>query len=413
MKRLTTLILAGCLAASLAACGSAPASSTAAAPSAAAGSSETRTGRGQGFGGVITATVTLTDGTITGAAFDGPDETPAIGGAALESLAEQVVAANGAEIDGVSGATYTTEGCKAAVCNALDPEDYPFEEAAAEPAQWPTGDEPVELPSDHKIVSAVTYGMYTKEPSSAQDAVIRATLYWDVDNDACYAIRFTDANTPWMDTGATSGWACVQDEAVLAKLDGAVVHLSVPATEYGDAVECDFAQYIQIGDIVWTGAVGSTAGSENAVVYTAVIDGQTVTLFDYCATEEGGRWYVETTEQQPCYLLSGPEAAASADAANVAAVYEMQTKQSSGHGVGFWSSPITFPGNIELLKQFAVETDFGYGYYADGGLSQNEDGYWQTPDAVSGATIAEGCTYLDMLKTLHDRIERGEYTALN
>ena len=52
-------------------------------------------------------------------------------------------------------------------------------------------------------------------------------------------------------------------------------------------------------------------------------------------------------------------------------------------------------------------------YYADGGLSQNEDGYWQTPDAVSGATIAEGCTYLDMLKTLYDRIQSGDYVELN
>lgn len=410
MKRLISLILAGSLAVCLVACGSA--SSTSAA-STAAGSTETRTGQGQGFGGVITATVTLADGTVTAVRFDGSDETPAIGGAALETLAEQVVAANGAEIDGVSGATYTTEGCKAAVLNALDPEANPFETAEAEPVEWPAGNEPVEISAGQTIVSVTTYGMYTKEASSAQDAVIRATLYWDLDNDACYAIRFTDANTPWMDTGAASGWACVQDAAVLDKLGDAVVHLSVPATEYGDAVECDYAKYIQIGDIVWTGEAGSTAGSENAVVYTAEIDGQTVTLFDYCATEEGGKWYVETTEAQPCYLLSSPQAAASADADQVAAVYEMETKQSSGHGVGFWSSPITFPGNIELLKQFAVETNFSYDYYADGGLSQNESGYWQTPDAVSGATIAEGCTYLDMLKTLYDRIANGEYTAVS
>ena len=75
----------------------------------------------------------------------------------------------------------------------------------------------------------------------------------------------------------------------------------------------------------------------------------------------------------------------------------------------FWSSPITFPGNMQLLKEFAEQTNFSYDYYADGGLTQNADGYWQTADAVSGATIAEGCTYLDMLKTLYDRIQNGEY----
>ena len=210
--------------------------------------------------------------------------------------AEQIVAANGVEIDGVSGATYTTDGCIAAVQNALDPDAYPFETAETESAEWPTGDEPVEIPADRKIVSATTYGMYTKDPTSDQDAVIRATLYWDLDNDECYAIRFAEPLTPFMDTGATSGWACVQDEATLEALGDNVIHLSIPATEYGEAVETDYAKYIQIGDIVWTGEAGSTPGSEVAVVYTAEINGEPVTLFDYCATEEGGEWYVETTE---------------------------------------------------------------------------------------------------------------------
>lgn len=411
MKKLISVALVGCMAVSLAACGSASSSTASSTASSAAG--EILTGQGQGFGGVITATVTMEGDTITGVTFDGPDETPEIGGAAFETLAEQIVAANGVEIDGVSGATYTTDGCIAAVQNALDPEAHPFEAAEAEPTEWPTGDEPVEIPTDRKIVSATTYGMYTKDPTSAQDAVIRATLYWDLDNNECYAIRFTEPLTPFMDTGATSGWACVQDEATLEALGDNVIHLSIPATEYGEAVEADYAKYIQIGDIVWTGEAGSTPGSEVAVVYTAEINGETVTLFDYCATEEGGEWYVETTEDQPCYLLSSPEAAASAAAENVVSVYEMQTKENSGHGVDFWSSPITFPGNIQLLKDFAVETGFSYDYYADGGLSQNEDGYWQTPDAVSGATIAEGCTYLDMLKTLYDRIQSGDYVELN
>ena len=410
MKKLISLALAGCMVCSLAACGS---SSSASEPASSAAAGETLTGKGQGFGGVITATVTVDGDTITGVTFDGPDETPDVGGAALETIAQQMVDAGSAEVDGVSGATYTTEGCIAAVQNAMDPEGHPFEEADAETTEWPTGDEPVEIPSDRKIVSASTYGMYTKSPDSDQDAVIGATLYWDLDNDECYAIRFTEPVTPFMDTGATSGWACVQDADVLAALGDNVVHLSIPATEYGDAVEADYAKYIQIGDVVWTGEAGSTPGSDVAVVYAADIDGQNVTLFDYCSTEEGGKWYVEATADQPAYLLTTPEVATSEDAANVAQVCEVKTKENSGHGVDFWSSPITFPGNIQLLKDFAVETNFSYGYYADGGLSQNEDGYWQTPDAVSGATISEGCTYLDMLKTLYDRIQNGEYVEMN
>ena len=378
MKRAVSLILAGSLALSLAACGSSASSSVAASSAAAT----TLTGKGNGFGGVITATVTMEGDTITAVSFDGPDETENVGGAALSTLAEQIVAANGTEIDGVSGATYTTNGCKA---------------------------EPVEIPAGSNIVMASTYGLYTKSADSDQDAVIKATLYWNEEDNTCFAIRFKEALTPWMDTGSTSGWACVQDADVLAKLGDAVIPFSAPATEYSEAVETNYAKYIQIGDIVWTGALGSTAASENAVVYSAVIDGTETTLFDYCATEEGGKWYIDATDGKDCYLLTSDEAAASADADNVASTYTMEYKEGDGHGVDFWSSPITFPGNMQLLKEFAEQTNFSYDYYADGGLTQNADGYWQTADAVSGATIAEGCTYLDMLKTLYDRIQNGEY----
>lgn len=173
MKRVASLILAGSLALSLAACGGSV-SSTAA--SSAAGT--TLTGKGDGFGGVITATVTMEGDTITAVSFDGPNETESVGGAALSTIAEQIVAVNGTEIDGVSGATYTTNGCKAAVLNALDPEANPYEEEAESTTEWPTGAEPVEIPAGSNIVMASTYGLYTKSPDSAQDAVIKATLYW-------------------------------------------------------------------------------------------------------------------------------------------------------------------------------------------------------------------------------------------
>ena len=370
MKRAVSLILAGSLALSLAACGSSASSSVAASSAAAT----TLTGKGNGFGGVITATVTMEGDTITAVSLDGPDETENVGGAALSTLAEQIVAANGTEIDGVSGATYTTNGCKAAVLNAIDPDANPYEEDSAEKTEWPTGAEPVEIPAGSNIVMASTYGLYTKSADSDQDAVIKATLYWNEEDNTCFAIRFKEALTPWMDTGSTSGWACVQDADVLAKLGDAVIPFSAPATEYSEAVETNYAKCIQIGDIVWT-----------------------------------GKWYIDATDGKDCYLLTSDEAAASADADNVASTYTMEYKEGDGHGVDFWSSPITFPGNMQLLKEFAEQTNFSYDYYADGGLTQNADGYWQTADAVSGATIAEGCTYLDMLKTLYDRIQNGEY----
>ena len=151
MKKLISIAMAGCLAVSLAACGgsssttaastatststatseaasseaasSEAASSEAASSEAAAadnGDSVTLTGEADGFGGKITATVVMSGDTITDVTFDGPDETPDVGGAALETLADEVVAANGTDIDTVSGATFTSQGCIDAVQAALD-----------------------------------------------------------------------------------------------------------------------------------------------------------------------------------------------------------------------------------------------------------------------------------------------------
>ena len=411
-KKWISVCAAAALLLSTAAC-STPAAEESARPSASspAPQSETLTGRGQGFGGVITATLTVEDGVITAASFDGPGETAEIGGAALEQLAEQVVAANGAEIDGVSGATYTSDGCRAAVRNALDPEANPFEDESGgqdgETASYPTGAEPVEIPGDRRIVSATTYGIYTKDVTSAQDCVIKATLYWDMDNNQAYAVQFYEPMLPWDDNGAAGGWGNMTDGAVISALgeDGLI-------TFTAGETECNFAKYVQIGDVVWTGELGSDPACEVAVVYSADIDGQTVKMNNYVATEEGGKWYVDASAE-PAYILKSAQSAASADDENVAVTYQITAKETNGHGTDFWPSSITFPGNMQAIKDFVLENGFDYDYYADGGMSQNNEGYWQTPDAVSGATLAETPTYLDMLKTLYERIQSGDYVEEN
>lgn len=376
-KKWISACAAAALLVSTAAC-SAPETEESAQPSVSpsATQSETLTGQGQGFGGVITATLTVEDGVITAVSFDAPDETAEIGGAAPEELAEQMVAANGAEIDGVSGATYTSA-------------------------------EPVEIPSDRKIVSATTYGIYTKDVTSAQDCVIKATLYWDLDNNQAYAVQFFEPMLPWDDNGAAGGWGNMTDEAVISALgeDGVI-------TFTAGETECNFAKYIQIGDVVWTGELGSDPACEVAVVYSADIDGQNVKMNDYVATEAGGKWYVDASAQ-PAYILKGAQSVTSADDENVAMTYQIEAKETNGHGTDFWPSPITFPGNMQAIKDFVLENGFDYDYYADGGMTQNDEGYWQTPDAVSGATLAETPTYLDMLKTLYERIQNGEYVEDN
>lgn len=78
----------------------------------------TYTGSAQGYGGTVTAEITVDANAITDVKLTGDSETPTVGGAALPGLADQVKE-KGADIDGVSGATYTSNGVKEAVAAAL------------------------------------------------------------------------------------------------------------------------------------------------------------------------------------------------------------------------------------------------------------------------------------------------------
>lgn len=80
---------------------------------------ETLTAEAPGFGGAVLVTLTVEDGQITAAEIIGDDETPEVGGAALEALASQLVQAGSADIDGVAGATFTSTAVKEAAAAAL------------------------------------------------------------------------------------------------------------------------------------------------------------------------------------------------------------------------------------------------------------------------------------------------------
>ncbi len=76
-------------------------------------------GSAEGFGGTITVTLTMEGDDIVDASVVGNDETPDVGGKALNELSEQLIDKDGYEIDGVSGATYTSEGVRNAAKDAL------------------------------------------------------------------------------------------------------------------------------------------------------------------------------------------------------------------------------------------------------------------------------------------------------
>ncbi|MBR6569015.1 MAG: flavocytochrome c [Clostridia bacterium] len=89
----------------------------------------TGTGTAKGYLGDVTVTVTLTDGVITAMTATGDNETPGIGTPALESVPAAMVAGNTLNVDGLTGASFTSDGVKAAARLALadagvNPDDY-------------------------------------------------------------------------------------------------------------------------------------------------------------------------------------------------------------------------------------------------------------------------------------------------
>lgn len=95
-------------------------------------------GTAQGYGGTVTVEITVDDTTITAVKAAGADETPGKGGAALPSLEQQILERQSAEIDGVTGATVTSNAVREAASAAIAAakgETVPTTQPATEPEE--------------------------------------------------------------------------------------------------------------------------------------------------------------------------------------------------------------------------------------------------------------------------------------
>ena len=102
----------------------------------------TYTGTGTGISSTVTVTITVDETSITAVEVDASGETATIGAAAADTLAAQILEAQSADIDGVSGATITSNAVRTGAAAALEAaaagsaeaeeEEAPAEEEAAE-----------------------------------------------------------------------------------------------------------------------------------------------------------------------------------------------------------------------------------------------------------------------------------------
>ncbi len=343
---------------------------------------ETFTGEAQGFGGAVTVTLTVEDGDITAAEIVGDGETPEVGGAALDPLEEQLVEADSAEIEGVSGATFTSTAVKEAATAALA-------EASGEAA--PAAESPMTFTAGEYTATADGYnGPMTVKVTYTEDAIsaidVEETVETGHVGTLAYQImipEMIEANGSGVDAvaGATftsralrSAVNDTAEQAGCTDLD-AFKAAKVEHTA-GAPIEADY-------DVVVVGA----GGAGMAAAAQAAQDGNTVLVIEKNA-EIGGNTLVSGGQYQSVmpYLVWDP---ADPDATTGVYAHDGQT----------YDKVKSVQGCIDELKMILnwSEEPFDEDYYKD-----NE---FVAGDAVELSKHGVHQEYLPVLKALKEEIQ--------
>ena len=199
-------------------CGSKPASTTG------AGATGDFAGTAKGFGGDVSVTLTLTDGKITGCTAEGTDETKGVGSKAIEQLPGEIAESGSIAVDGVSGATITSNAIKEAAAAAitaagLKPEDFQTAvENNAEPAEDSTVD------TDIVIVGAGGAGMTAALTATSEGKSVVIVESQPV----------VGGNSVRATGGMNAGKTVYQDENEFAEGAGVEKTLKTAAEKYAD-----------------------------------------------------------------------------------------------------------------------------------------------------------------------------------
>ena len=345
---------------------------------------ETVTAEADGFGGKVSVTLTVEDSKIVDAAITGDAETPTVGGAALEPLTEQLIEAGSAEIEGVSGATFTSTAVKEAAAAALAKVGG---EADAEPAD----DAPMTFTAGEYTATTEGYnGPVTIKVTYSEDAIIDIAIDSSAETDHVGTLAY-DIMIPEMLEAGGSGVDGVAgatfttralrnavndtaEQAACTNLDAfksaKIEHVA------GDPVDVTF-------DVVVVGAGGAGMGA----AAQATQDGNTVLVIEKNA-EVGGNTLVSGGQYQSVmpYLVWDP-----ADPDATTGVYE--------HNGQTYDKVKSVQGCIDELKMILnwSEEPFDEAYYVD-----NE---FVAGDAMELSKHGVHEEYLPILKELKQEIQ--------
>lgn len=209
---------------------------------------DTLTGTAKGYGGDITVTLTRNDSAITACTIQGDKETPEVGGKALAELEKQVVEKNGYQIDGVAGATVTSNGVRAAVAAALG------ETVGSQPTAAPAESAPAPESGEGELKLGLAYtaahgsNCFTQAHAAVQGDMI-AAAYLD-------EFQFVDADAGVNvvpSSGGEFGEGYAQGKALASKRTMADYYSELMAEKAGSTVRIDHNF-----DAIQTFAVGRT-----------------------------------------------------------------------------------------------------------------------------------------------------------
>lgn len=221
----------------------------------------TYTGTAAGFGGMVSVEVEVDESCILSIKATGDEETKGIGSEAVEKLPNKMVEANSADVEGVSGATFTSEALKQAVGTALKQAQG---EVVAEKASYKPGTyTATAMGKKDFVTAAVTF----TEDAIAAIEIVEAAETKGVADEALYG-RLIEEIIQYQSVGVDSVTGCTITSNAVKKI---VIDCAAQAGAEQNAVQKEVA-YIApetenlSADVVIIG--GGGAGMTAAVAAT-------------------------------------------------------------------------------------------------------------------------------------------------
>ena len=226
-------------------------------------------GRSIGKVGDVTVEVVADEGTIYSVTVTEQNETPGIGSVAVEQLPGAIVEANSIDVDGVTGATITSDAIRAAAAWAL--RDTPFGKAEPPVEQAAPAEEPAPVEPGDPVTSV------GRSIGKVGDVVVEIVA----DRDTIYSVKVIEHNeTPGVGSVAVD-WI----PSRIVEANSIDVDSVTGATITSDAIRAAVAKALR--DAPYGAAPVEQAAPEGPVTVPATVDGKNGPITIEVTVEDG------------------------------------------------------------------------------------------------------------------------------